>query len=135
MQRPEGRLNLTPYMVQELNALNKNPDWWSSVMEKLAEGQTLQDLAVEFKVKGSVLRIWIANDEKREEDYQQAQDLRLELRRQKIDQEVYNAATTPDVKISETGKLRAAEMILNQKSQVNVTAEGGGKITIVHESS
>lgn len=123
-------------MVQHLNELNKDENWFPEVCGLIADGMTSYEIAVKHEVFSGVFRTWIAADDKREEMFNKAEELREKLRKETLKKHVYDMATTEPgkVTVTENGKLRAAEMLLNPKIGGVSVSSDGGKITIVHES-
>ena len=105
--------------------------WWGNVMEWVMERGSVIGYAP--GLSPGIFRNWIAADEKREAAYLGAVARCKEMRIARASERVFEIADREHRDVTPGDTLKAAGMLL-EKGGVSVAAEGGGKITIIHES-
>lgn len=117
-------------MVKKLAALGEDPEWWKEQLEQIADGKSLEEIAVVLQVNFSILRHWIMGDVKREKEYVEAFAEQRRRRKEKIEDRLYKTAMNPTGHPKFADSLRAAEILLGAKNSDAGLVAGGGSINL-----
>lgn len=111
-------------MWVKLGELDTDPDFWPTLLMRLADGDFLAAIAAEIQVNHSILRNWIRGNKPREDAYQEADRAGRKARVEKVMAKVHATAMAEITEApTRMEQLRAAEIMLKQNSEAeSVTA-------------
>lgn len=108
--------------ITKLATLGEDPDWFKDQLELIAEGKTLEELAVVLQVNYSIYRHWIMGDAKREKAYIAAFVDRKARQLQRVEEKLLHTALNPTGHPKYSDSIRAAEILMSGKNGGNLPA-------------